>query len=254
MARDFRTTWPCRPPGPWKTLDKHSGQMATKRAAARAVAKPRGNNGFWLDHAEIVDEDYEWLASVERLTLWNVRIPDAFLARLDKLWWLDIRGGSAVDLEVARGTTKLQYLAVNQVRGMCDLSIVGELASLRYVALYGLPHMRRLPSFSALSKLERASLGQMRGLLSLRELLEAPRLRQLQLIRKIHVNADDVEGIINHPTIKQFDWFSEDVPEKIWAPVVQKIGLPPVPYDYPEEWFSLRASSMDELTRNETDR
>ena len=88
-------------------------------------------------------------ASVERLILWNVQIPSGFLARLSKLWWLDIRGGSACDLDVARGASKLRYLAVNQVRGMQDLSAIEEMLSLRYVDLYGLPQMKTLPSFAA---------------------------------------------------------------------------------------------------------
>ena len=37
-------------------------------------------------------------------------------------------------------------------------------------------------------------------------------MRELQLVRKVNVNATDVEEIINHPTIKQFGWFWEDVP------------------------------------------
>jgi hypothetical protein len=116
--------------------------MAKKRASAQSMAQRRSNNGIWLDHATIVEEDFAWLESVERLILWNVHVPVGFLARLDKLWWLDIRGGSAPDLSVARGATKLRYLSVNQVRGMRDLSTVRDMLKLRYVAFYGLPQVR----------------------------------------------------------------------------------------------------------------
>jgi len=218
--------------------------MPKKRAPTVEVAKRRNNRVLWLDHVELLDEDVEWLASTERLTLWNVKVPRDLLARLDKLWWLDIRGGSATDLELANGVTKLQYLAVNQVRGMCDLSVVSEMTSLRYLNLYGLAKVTQLPSFRLLAKLEHARLGQMRGLLSLHGLLEAPRLRELYLIRKINVSADDVDGIIKHPTIKKFNWFAEDVPNKSWVPVVEKIGLPEGPWGHPEEWFGLAESSV----------
>jgi len=127
---------------------------------------------------------------------------------------------------------------------MYDLSVVSEMTSLRYLDLYGLPHVTQLPSLSALAKLEHAQLGQMRGLLSFQGLLEAPQLRELQLVRKINVSAEDVNGIINHPRIKQFDWFGEDVPIKVWMPVVKKIGLPPVPIGKPEAWFGLAESSV----------
>ena len=218
--------------------------MSKKLAPARTVARPRNNNGFWLDHAKIVEEDFAWLASVERLILWNVQVPSGFLARLNKLWWLDIRGGSASDLNVARGATKLQYLAVNQVRGMRDLSAISEMLSLRYVDFYGLTRVATLPSFAAHEELKHASVGQMQGLQSLRGLLQAPKLEELQLNKKINVNAEDVAQIANHPTIKQFGWFAEDVPYKVWAPVIEKIGLPPVPHDFPEDWFRLSDSSM----------
>ncbi len=213
--------------------------MRYRRAPALSVAKKRSHNGYWLDHAEIGEEDLEWLASVERLILWNVSVPPGFLARLEKLWWLDVRGGSASDLQIARGASRLQYLEVNQVRGMRDLSVISEMLNLRYLSLYGLPHVTELPSLSPLSQLEHASLGQMRGLLSLRAVLEAPQLGQLKLVKNVNVTSEDVERITTHPTIKQFSWSAEDVPYKVWGPVVARINLPPVPTAYPEEWFSL---------------
>lgn len=217
--------------------------MTRRLAPARSVAKQRSNNGLWMDHARIVEEDYAWLASVERLILWNVQIPTEFLARLKKLWWLDIRGGSASDLCVARGASKLRYLAVNQVRGMQDLSAVSEMLELRYLAFYGLSQVTNLPSFGAHEKLEYASIGQMRGLQSLAGVLQAPQLRQLQFIRKLCVSSDDLERIVNHPTIKQFSWFAEDVPAKLWMPVVKQIALPAVPNVLPEDWFELSTST-----------
>jgi hypothetical protein len=213
--------------------------MAKKQAPARDVVQRRSNNSFWIDHAEISEDDYTWLALVERLTLWNVRVPSDFLARLAKLWWLDIRGGSGRDLNVARGATRLRYLAVNQVRGMQDLSAVGDMLSLRYINFYGLPKVKTLPSFAAHARLKHASVGQMEGLLSLQGLLLAPKLRELQLNKKINVSAKDVERIASHPTIRRFGWFAEDVPDKVWVPVVNRIGLPEVPHDHPEEWFGL---------------
>ena len=213
--------------------------MERKRSPTIEAAKRRNNRVLWLNHVKILDEDVEWLSQVERLTLWNVKLPLGLLARLDKLWWLDLGGGSAIDLEVAKGANKLQYLAVNQVRGMCDLSAIAEMTMLRYLVLYGLAKVTHLPSFSALTKLEHVSVGQMISLISLQGILEAPSLREFQLLKKVNVNEDDVEGIIKHPSIKQFSWFAEDVPNKVWAPVVEKIKLPPVPFRSLEDWFSL---------------
>jgi hypothetical protein len=213
--------------------------MAKKRPLTIEVCKRRNNRVLQLNHVELVDEDVEWLAVTERLTLWNVRVPPGLLARLEKLWWLDIRGGSATDLSVARGADKLQYLAVNQVRGMCDLSLISEMTTLRYLDLFGMPKVMQLPSCARLERLEHAGLGQMRGVHSLHGMLQAPRLRELVLIRRININQADVDGIINHPAIEAFSWFAEDVPQREWTPVVEKIGLPAVSHVYPEEWFKL---------------
>jgi|SRR6516164_5542277 hypothetical protein len=213
--------------------------MAKKRPPTIEACKRRDNRVLWLDHVELLDEDIEWLAATERLTLWNVKVSPGLLARVEPLWWLDIRGGSGTDLAIAKETKNLQYLAVNQVRGMSDLSLVSKMTTLRYLDLYGLPKVMELPSCSRLHKLEHARLGQMRGLLSLHGLLEAPQLRELQLAKKINVNEADVIEIINHPAIIAFDWFAEDVPDKVWVPVVEKIGLPAMDHMHPQEWFGL---------------
>lgn len=213
--------------------------MAKKRPATIEIARRKNNRVLRLNHLELLDEDIEWLAATERLTLWCVKAPNGLLARMENLWWLDVRGGSGIDLEVARGAIKLRYLAVNQVRGMRDLSVVSEMTSLRYIMLYGLPKVTHLPSFAGLTQLEHASVGQLRGMVSLQGLLQAPRLRELELVRKIGISESDVDGIINHPSIRQFTWFAEDVPVKIWEPIVDRIGLPEVPVKHPEEWFEL---------------
>jgi hypothetical protein len=213
--------------------------MAKKRPPTIEACKRRSNRVLRLDHVELIDEDIEWLSSTERLTLWNVKIPAGLLARIENLWWLDIRGGSATDLSVVKGADKFQYLAVNQVRGLSDLSLVSEMVTLRYLVLYGLPKVSELPPCMRLVNLEHACLGQMRGLVSLHGLLQAPKLRELELVRKINVSETDVDKIVSHPAIAAFGWFAEDVPNKVWMPLVEKIKLPPVRHMHPEEWFRL---------------
>jgi hypothetical protein len=213
--------------------------MAKQRPPTLQACKRRNNRILRLDHVELIDEDIEWLAATERMTLWNVKVPAGLLARIEKLWWLDIRGGSGRDLAVAEGANKLQYLAVNQVRGMSDLALVAEMVTLRYLDLYGLPKVTELPSCARLKNLQHARVGQMRGLLSLHGLLQAPKLRELELVRKINVSQTDVDEIIGHPALEAFDWRAEDVPAKTWEPVVKKVALPEVSPMHPEEWFGV---------------
>jgi hypothetical protein len=213
--------------------------MAPKREPRLRTTIPPNTKGLWIDHLVIHCEDSDQFAPVERLTLWNVKMPIGFLAKLKNLWWLDIRGGSATDLEVAKGAVKLKFLAVNQVRGMQDLAVISSMVNLQYLLLYGLPKVAQLPPLSALTELRHASLGQMRGLLSLHGLLQAPQLKELLFMKKIGVLDADVDEITKHPTISQFSWYGEDIPVKTWKPIVEKIGLPPVPLHYPEEWFGI---------------
>lgn len=179
------------------------------------------------------------MSKTERLTLWNVKAPPGLLASIKTLWWLDIRGGSAIDLSIAKGAKNLRYLAVNQVRGMCDLSVVVEMVALRYLSLYGLSKVTELPNCAKLVHLEHASIGQLRGLASISGLLQAVNLRELELIKTINITENDVNEIVKHPAIKAFSWFAEDVPDKIWKPVLDKIALPVVSCIHPEEWFQL---------------
>lgn len=215
-----------------------------KRVRAKDVARSVRGAGrvFWIDHAEIVEDDLEWLRAAMRLTLWNVKVPPGFLARLRELWWLDLRGGSAADLEIVQGATSLQYLQVNQVRGLVDLSAMTDLSNLRLLSLYGLLRVQRLPSCAPLTHLQRAEIGQMRGLDSLAGLLDAPGLRELHLSKRVTVTDQDIARIKQHPSMQQFGWWGEDVPMAQWQRVVDGVGLPPVQIMQPDAWFAYHAT------------
>lgn len=214
--------------------------MAQKRLPAREAARPRSDSGFWIDHAEIKMSDLEWLRDAQRLILWNVLVPPGFMRQLPRLWWLDLRGGSGANLEVCQGAVQLEYLAVNQVRGMSDLRVIGELTSLRYLSLYGLPKVEVLPSCRSLHRLERVSVGQMRGLCSLSGVLEAPNLKELEFVRKVNVQRITPGEIRQHSSLERFGWHAEDVPDSTWEPFIQQVGLPPPKHEWPEDWFQAR--------------
>jgi hypothetical protein len=211
--------------------------MAQKRSPAKEVAKPR-RGGYWIDHAAISEEDISWLKHATELTLWNVTMPPGFLGQLPNLTWLDIRGGSAKKLDL-KETRSLEYLAVNQVRGLTDLSDVPSLERLRYLNLYGQAKLPSLPSFAKMNALKRVEVGQMKILDSLAPILEAPSLKELLLLRSITVNPSDVRLIQDHPTLEQFNWTAEDVPVKVWEPVLKAVKLPKARSMHPEEWFAL---------------
>ena len=218
--------------------------MTSTFRPAKEVAKPRIANGLWLDHAIVSDEDIAWLNRVERLTLWNVKLPEGFLAKLPRLWWLDIRGGSARDLLPIEGASSLKSLAVNQVRGLANLSALTSFTKLRSLSLYGLAKVTQLPSLGALMNLERAEIGQMKSLNAITPVLDAPHLKELLLIRKLNVSQADADAISKHSRLERFDWFAEDVPNKVWVPVVESVKLPKTRAMHPEEWFGLQSDAQ----------
>ncbi|NOU29499.1 MAG: hypothetical protein HOO96_16465 [Polyangiaceae bacterium] len=210
-----------------------------KRSPAREKAQDRGNGVFWIDHATIVGTDRAWLEGAERMTLWNVVVPDGFLADLPKLWWLDLRGGTASDLRVARGCAHLRYLQVNQVRGLGDLGALSEHASLELLSLYGLAQVRTLPSLRSLTKLKRMQIGQMRNLPMLGAALDAPHLEELLLSKRVGVSESDLERINSHPAIKAFYWNVEDVAASRFEPILARIALPSASVMHPEAWMGV---------------
>lgn len=214
--------------------------MSGPKKSAKAAARHRSAVDIWIDHAEMVDGDESWLGEVERLTLWNVRFPTGFLSRLTALQWLDVRGGSDVELKYLSDCGRLEMLAINQVRGIQSLETISGLEGLRFLSLYGLPKLASGPSLSKLVKLHRLELGSLRGLQSLGPLLEAPNLRELLITRKMGPESIDARAISAHPTLRSFDWFADDVPMKTWLPVRDAISLPRTRPMLPDAWFAIQ--------------
>lgn len=106
---------------------------------AKAKSRNLGTGGFYIEHAALTEDDLVWLASVERLVLWDVSVPSDFLTRLPSLWWIDWRGGSAQQgISQIQLCEKLRYLALNQIRGLSDLSFIMHLTALEMINFHGL--------------------------------------------------------------------------------------------------------------------
>jgi hypothetical protein len=110
---------------------------------------------------------------------------------------------------------------------------------LEMLNLYGLSNVDSLPSMKAHMKLRRIHIGQMKSLLSIGPVLEAPHLEELQLLNWVGVSASDVEAMQNHLNLRTFEWFGANIPDKMWVPVRDAVGLPLTKAMHPEEWFAL---------------
>jgi hypothetical protein len=208
---------------------------------AQTAARAQDAGGVFIEHTTIVDDDIEWLAEVERLTLWNVKVPEDFLPRLSRLWWIDWRGGGkSQNVEQLQDCPGLRYVSLNQIRGLSDLSLVSRLTTVEMLQIYGLSAVQGLPSFAGLSSLRRLELGQLKRIEAIRPALDAPLLEELLLIRAMNVTPEDIVGIQSHATLRLFDWFAEGVPDRTWVPVRQAITLPRARFMHPDEWFDAR--------------
>ncbi len=196
------------------------------RTLAKSAAKFISTDVVRVDHADFVETDVEWLREVRSLTLWNVRFPQGFLSWLPALRELDIRGGSRESLDFLIGCDRLEMLLVNQVRGLSDLKAIIALADLKLLSLYGLPRVEMAPSFKGLKQPRRLELGSMKGLRTIEPCLDAPNLTELLIIRKMGNGSVDPGLIRKHASLRYFEWFGEDVPDKVWHPVVEAVGLP----------------------------
>jgi hypothetical protein len=200
----------------------------------------RGAGEFWLDHAKIVGKDLGWLDAAERLTLWNVKVPLNFLQRLERLWWLDVRGGSAADLKIAVGCRQLRYLSINQVRGLTDLALLPEFENLELLSLYGLTHLEELPSLRELGRLRRVEIGQMRALPSIGAILDAPYLEELLVSKMVTITEDDVTKINANAKLAKFAWNTVDVPRWLCDPVLARIKKTEAKWMHAIDWFNVR--------------
>jgi hypothetical protein len=208
------------------------------RAKELGRIKSRGPASYWVDHQTLTDRDLDILIGARHLTLWNVKLPPGFLEELPQLELLDIRGGTSSNLTSIAPLVSLRGLVINQVRGLGALDEISDLVGLEILSLYGLAHIRRLPSFDRSTLLRRVEVGQMRSLVDISSLAGAPALEELYLVRKLPLDAESVRPLRGHPTLRAFDWYFEDVPWSRVEPVLQALPTPEKARPFlPLEWL-----------------
>jgi hypothetical protein len=195
--------------------------------SARDAAQWLGPTNLRLDHVRVTNDDLEWMQEVQGLTVWAVKHPPGFFARLPALQVLDVQGGSGESASFVEGCQSLFHLNLNQIRGLTDLAAVEDLVGLRFLSVYGQPRVESLPDLSALVHLERLELGSLKGLRDgIGPALRTPTLQELMLLRAVAVAEGDAALIRDHPTLRTFDWFAEDVPRRVVDPFIAQAEKP----------------------------
>ena len=72
---------------------------------------------------------------------------------------------------------------------------------------------------------------------------DAPALEELELSKKVSVAVTDAQRLAEHPTLRAFNWYGEDVPLKVWKPFCETVSKPRVSSMRPEVWFTRYGSA-----------
>ncbi len=146
------------------------------------------------------------LDRLEWLSLRSITLPDlSLLTRLPNLRDLEIRLGGTKDLRHLPEISKLRYLHLWLVRGLTDVSAIGEVPALQNLLLQALKNVNALPSFKKCAMLRRVVLYQMKGLNDLGSLATAPALQELAVLSMPHLSASAFKPLAQSETLVRLD-------------------------------------------------
>jgi hypothetical protein len=145
------------------------------------------------------------LTGLRTLTLRSVSMPDlSALTPMTELAGLDLKLGNTRDLSLLPRFTKLQYFEAWLIRGLTDLSTLGEVTSLEELFLESLKHVTSLPSLHKLTRLRAVTLQNMNGIRDVSFLMTAPALEELSL-HADNLDIASVNQLAAHPTLRKGD-------------------------------------------------
>ena len=180
------------------------GQTKTKNISLGFLKRFSHLKDLYLEGHTKHIETISNLLHLERLVLKSVTLPDLeLLLPLKQLWALDISLGGTKNLSLLPQIGGLKYLELWMIKGLHDLSMVGEITSLQNLFLQALKNVTVLPSFSNLRQLRRVTLHTMKGLTDLSAVAAAPALEELIVVAAPQLSPDDFKPFIGHPTLKK---------------------------------------------------
>jgi len=150
-------------------------------------------------HLEVISG----LRSLADLTLRSITMPDlSLLLPLTRLRSLDLKLGGTRDLGLLPRIGELRYLELWMIRGLTDVTVVGQIPSLRALFLQALRQVEALPDLRQASELRRIRLETMKGLHDLRPLATAPALEGVELIDMPHLQPEDLAPLVGLPHLQ----------------------------------------------------
>ena len=144
------------------------------------------------------------LQELEELTLRSISTPDLeYLARLPRLWSLDIKLGGIRNLSAIAGRENIKYLELWQIRGLSDISFISCLTGLQLIFLQALRNVSSIPDLSKLARLRRLYLENMKGLRDISAIRYAPALEQFIHVAAQNIRPVQYEDLVTHPTLEE---------------------------------------------------
>ena len=162
----------------------------------------RGLTSLYLEGQTKGIEVISRLTALEELTLRSITLPDlSLLLPLRRLLSLDIKLGGTRDLGLLPRVGELRSLELWLIKGLSDISAVGELPHLRYLFLQALRQVERIPDLRRCLELRRIHLETMKGIRDLRPLATAPALAELVLYDMRQLDPEDLRPLIGLPKL-----------------------------------------------------
>jgi hypothetical protein len=154
-------------------------------------------------------KDFETLASLRglrSLRLRSITVPTLRpLTALPELRSLAISLGGTTTLDELPRIRALSFVELTMIRGLDDLSVLAEIATLEHLWLRTLKHVARLPSFRGLRHLHVVWLEQMRALRDLKPIADAPGLRELVAVDMRNLAPEAYAPFVNHPALESIN-------------------------------------------------
>jgi hypothetical protein len=171
------------------------------------------------------------LLKLEKLELHSITLPDlSSLLTLSNLKWLEIKLGGTRDLRHLSKIGRLTYLKLWMIRGLNDITVIGEIPTLQELFLHSLRQVTALPSFRSLPDLKKVMIDTMNGLHDLRPIAEAPNLERLAAVAMRHLDPEAFRPFVDHPTLKLVSaGLGSDKKNAAAARVLGPIGRTPPP-------------------------
>lgn len=180
------------------------GATRSKKPSLAPLSKFRSLRVLYLEGQSKDIEVLSELPDLEDVTLRSITTPDlTYLARLSKLWSLDIKLGGIRNFKGIEGKQSIKYLELWQVRDLHDINVVEALPGLQNLFLQSLPHVESLPLLRDSIALRRVVVQNLKGLRDFTALETAPALEEFALLEGNKQTPQQLLPVLSNPRVRR---------------------------------------------------